>query len=303
VTGLARAGKTALLTSIAANLMARRDMVVRVAPAGAADMPRFDVRSRLAALAADPPHWPKPTDAVSLLVLDVDVPRPPLPPRRVRLEVLDYPGEWLLDLPLLGLGFAAWSAGVLRRLERRPEASAFLAFVHGLPAGAADEALAREGTALYRALRWRRAPGFVPAWLAGLLPLGGISKVAFAASKADHVAERQRGNLAALVADMTQAGPAQAASFALAAVRCTEDFVWTLEGRPVSAVRGRVEGQGMVGSYPGEVPDRVPGPDFWQHPFLQIPEFQPMRLPRDGLGGVPNVNLDRLLAFLLDDVL
>ena len=37
--------------------------------------------------------------------------------------------------------------------------------------------------------------------------------------------------------------------------------------------------------------------------LLQIPEFQPVRLPRDGLGGVPNVNLDRLLAFLLEDVL
>jgi predicted YcjX-like family ATPase len=47
----------------------------------------------------------------------------------------------------------------------------------------------------------------------------------------------------------------------------------------------------------------VPGPEFWQHPFLQIPDFQPMRLPRAGQGGVPNVNLDRLLSFLLDDVL
>ena len=43
--------------------------------------------------------------AVSLLALDVDVPREgllaPLGPQRRRLEFLDYPGEWLLDLPLL----------------------------------------------------------------------------------------------------------------------------------------------------------------------------------------------------------
>jgi predicted YcjX-like family ATPase len=83
-------------------------------------------------------------------------------------------------------------------------------------------------------------------------------------------------------------------------VRCTEDFVWTLDGRPVSAVRGRVEGQGLVGSYPGEVPDQPPGPDFWHHPFLQIPTFQPVRL---GSTGIPQIGLDRLLAYLLDDVL
>ena len=402
MTGLARAGKTALLTSIAANLLARRDIDVREAPAGATTTPRFDVRSHLAALAADPPHWPARTDAVSLLALDIDIARKPFPPRRLRLELLDYPGEWLLDLPLLAQSFAQWSAATLRRLQSRPEAIDFLAFAHGLPAGAAAESLAAAGAALYRAvlhrlrdeaglamlqpgrflmpapgaqppwmeffpllgasplanllaqryaaytksvrddlaspafgridrlivladlltalhagqaaftdaaqalaavaaaLRWRRAPAFVPDWLANLLPLGGIARVAFVASKADHVAERQRGNLAALVAALTATGPAFTAAFAIAAVRCTEDFVWTLQGRPVSAVRGRVAGQGLVGSYPGEIPDKPPADDFWAHPFLEIPEFEPMRLPREG---IPNINLAALLTFLLADAL
>ena len=436
VTGLARAGKTAFLTSVAANLLAAgagvpvlpalavragaRPFSVALAPSGASDMPRFDYAAHLAALAADPPRWPARTDAVSLLALDLRIGwtglLTPLPSRRVVLEFLDYPGEWLLDLPLLAQDFRAWSQAVLRRLER-PEAAAvardFLAFQRGLPAGAAaDEALAAAGHALYRAalarlrdeaglsflqpgrflmpapgpeppwmgffphtgegglagllreryeayrdavraamqapafgrvdrlvvladvlaalhagpaafadteaalgavaraLRWRGSwlgalADQLPSWLAAGLGLGGIARVAFAASKSDHVAERQRGNLAALVRALTEV-PEQAAAgaFAIASVRCTEDFVWSLEGRNISAVRGRVLGEArLTRSYPGEVPDRPPGPEFWKHAFLAPPVFEPMRLPDGGRAGVPQIGLDALLAFLLEDVL
>src|SRR5271154_6332514 len=83
ITGLARAGKTALLTSLAANLLALssgrqalpavsdrlagRRLQVSVAPAEASSIPRFEVASHVAALAADPPRWPARTTAVSLL--------------------------------------------------------------------------------------------------------------------------------------------------------------------------------------------------------------------------------------------
>ena len=165
VTGLARAGKTALLTSIAANLLAAgagipvlpaltarlagRSLRVSVAPAGAADLPRFDTAAHLAALAHDPPSWPSRTGSVSALGLDLLIGQPgmlaALPPQRVRLELLDYPGEWLLDLPMLGLGFGAWSAVALRRVENRREAADFLAFLRALPEVApGDESLARD---------------------------------------------------------------------------------------------------------------------------------------------------------------
>ena len=428
VTGLARAGKTALLTSIAANLLAAgaglptlpalaerlagRGLRVEVVPPGADALPRFPFRANLAALARDPPAWPARTEAASLLALELAIGRPGslsvLPPQRLRLELLDYPGEWLLDLPLLGSGFGAWSASTLRRLGGRPEAAAFLAFLRALPfAPPADAALARQGHLLYRALlqalretgglsllqpgrflmpapgpeppwvaffpiegehgladllrsrydlyveavraqlmapafgrvdrlvvladllsalhagpaafadaaaalaevaealRWR-GPSLLPDLVAGWLGLG-ITRVAFAASKADHVAERQRGNLATLAARVTELPMRpglRCGAFAVASVRCTEDVVWTLDGHPVSAVRGRVAGAERAGrSYPGEVPDRPPGPEFWAHPFLALPDFEPMRLKQGGKGGVPHVNLDALLAFLLEDVL
>jgi predicted YcjX-like family ATPase len=147
---------------------------------------------------------------------------------------------------------------------------------------------------------WLPAP---IAWLLG----GGITRVAFAATKADHVADRQRGNLARLLETLAPAAPNRRATtgyFAIASVRCTEDIVWTLDGHPVSAVRGRVLGDDrLTRSYPGEVPDRPPDPDFWQHPFLALPQFEPARAAGIGAPMLPDLNLDRLLAFLLEDIL
>jgi predicted YcjX-like family ATPase len=412
VTGLSRAGKTAFLTSVAANFLARAEPRFALAPLGAGDVARFDEASNLAALAADPPAWPARTNAVSLLALTTTVSRGAFPGRTLRLEFLDYPGEWLIDLPLLGLSFAEWSGGVLQRLGMAEVASItapFLGFVNALPAKvAADEPLARAGARLYRDMLGRLrdaglvflqpgrhlmpAPGPEPPWmeffpmtgegaLASLLarryeayveavrrdlasplfadvdrlviladvlsalhagpvafadtsaalqsaaaslrwewswleafaalrdlrlPPRLISRVAFAATKADHVADRQRGNLLALMRSLTKAPSTlvKTGYFAIASVRCTEDFVWTLDGRPVSAVRGRVLGQrSLTRSYPGEVPDRAPDADFWQHPFLALPEFEPMRLPEAGRLGVPNIGLDALMTFMLEDVL
>jgi predicted YcjX-like family ATPase len=426
VTGLARAGKTAFLTSIAANLLAAgaglptlpeldqilagRRLRVRVAPSGAAAMPRFDYPGHLAALAADPPHWPARTGAVSLLAIDLEVTRTgllaTLPPRGLRLEFIDYPGEWLLDLPLLNQDFSTWSAATLRRLEHAPAAAPFLGFVHGLPARApSDESLAAAGHRLYTETLFllrqtglsflqpgrflMPAPGPPPPWtvffpmastnplaslmaarfeayrdavrrdlisplfgrLDGLVVLadllsalhagapayedaaralsaaaaalrwgpawwwmlgpfknlfsGGIQRVAFVATKADHVAARQRANLASLMGNLTtQTTQARTSVHAVASVRCTEDFVWTLDGRNVSAVRGRVLGDAsLTRSYPGEVPDTSPDPAFWAHPFLALPDFEPRHLPAGGRAGIANIGLDRLLAFMLEDFL
>ena len=37
---------------------------------------------------------------------------------RLNLDIVDYPGEWLLDLPLLGKDFATWSGEAIARAER-----------------------------------------------------------------------------------------------------------------------------------------------------------------------------------------
>ncbi len=435
VTGLSRAGKTVFLTSLVANLLAAgqgartlpaleaasggRLRNARLVPAGAENTPRFDGPGHLAALAADPPRWPERTEDLSTLEITLEVAPAGIlgqarefiaGSRQVTLELLDYPGEWLLDLPMLSQSYADWSRETLNRLRRgrRAEAArAFLDFVDALPREApADETVTRHGFGLYRdallacrdrlgfrflqpgralnpgprgeapilwffPLPYPNAPGlaatlarrheayledqrstfFDPffrrfhrqavlvdalgalhageeafddtaealAAIAGSLRSGGglfdlltgqgVKRAAFTATKADHVPGRSRDALIGLLGDLVgrdPAGPlgAETSAHAVAAIRCTEDDVATLEGRPVGAVRGLLLESGKIAKvYPGEVPLRRPDGAFWDHAFFEMPVFQPPRLAGDGRSGVPHLGLDALLAALIGDLL
>lgn len=143
VTGLARAGKTVFITSLIANLLDRGRMPGLVAakdgrieaaflqPQPDNTIPRFDYENHLAALTAREPHWPDSTRAVSELRLSLKV-RPAgllaglQGPRVIHLDIVDYPGEWLLDLGLLDKSYDQWSEEVLGRIAAREEASAYL---------------------------------------------------------------------------------------------------------------------------------------------------------------------------------
>lgn len=184
VTGLSRAGKTVFITSMVENLLALaggRDTLpklrarleqdganrlrgVRLLPAGAGSLPRFDHEGHVAALsgagvgAGGAAGWPARTEDLAELSLALEIERRSalgrvLGTRRLRLDILDYPGEWLLDLPLIDMGYAAWSAATLARL-RSPERAAlcapFLGFLQAFdPAAPAEEGLIRRGHELY----------------------------------------------------------------------------------------------------------------------------------------------------------
>ncbi|WP_407496021.1 YcjX family protein [Pseudooceanicola sp. MF1-13] len=143
VTGLARAGKTVFITSLVANLLDRGRMPGLLAqsegrivsaylqPQPDDTIPRFEYENHLSALTAAAPHWPDSTRAVSELRLSLKV-RPSgllsgfQGPRVVHLDIVDYPGEWLLDLGLLDRSYADWSSEMLARLADREEAHDFL---------------------------------------------------------------------------------------------------------------------------------------------------------------------------------
>ena len=144
VTGLSRAGKTVFITSLVANLMNRGRMPGLVAAADGRisaaflqpqpddTVPRFDYEAHLGALTGEAPHWPESTRAVSELRLSLRVQPTGLlgglsGPRTVHLDIVDYPGEWLLDLALLDKTYAQWSEEVLQRIVARPQAEAYLA--------------------------------------------------------------------------------------------------------------------------------------------------------------------------------
>jgi uncharacterized protein len=179
VTGLSGAGKTVFITSLVANLMDRGRMpglrgaangairAVWLQPQPDVTLPRFDYERHLAALTGPVPHWPESTRAVSELRLSFRV-RPAgllgavSGLRTVHLDIVDYPGEWLLDLALMEKSFADWSAETLARLAGRPEARAFLATVAAVEAAAAHEELpAQELSAGFTGyLRAARAAGW-----------------------------------------------------------------------------------------------------------------------------------------------
>jgi len=127
VTGLARAGKTVFITSLVSNLLDRGRMtqVAAIAegrvlgaylqPQPDVTVPRFDYENHRAALLGPNPHWPESTRAVSELRLSLKVQPAGLlaglqKPRTVHLDIVDYPGEWLLDLALLDKSYEQWSA-------------------------------------------------------------------------------------------------------------------------------------------------------------------------------------------------
>lgn len=171
VTGLSRAGKTIFITSLVANLLDRGRMpqlrAVRDGRLTAAFLqpqpdfavPRFDYETHRAALSGPEPQWPASTRQVSQLRLSLRV-RPAgwltglAGERTVHIDIVDYPGEWLLDLPLLSLDYAAWSERMLsaaRTPGRAALAADWLAGLGDLDAAAPfEEETAQSVASAYR---------------------------------------------------------------------------------------------------------------------------------------------------------
>lgn len=161
VTGLARSGKTVFITSLVANLLDRGRMpgvaavqegrisAAYLQPQPDDTVPRFDYEAHLGAVTGPDPHWPESTRAVSELRLSLRVQPAGLlggmqGPRTVHLDIVDYPGEWLLDLALLDKTFDEWSQDTLERLRNRACAQAFLTQADAADATAShDEAHAQ----------------------------------------------------------------------------------------------------------------------------------------------------------------
>lgn len=179
VTGLSRAGKTVFITSLVANLIDRGRMPGLVAasegrlraaflqPQPDDTVPRFDYETHLAALTAADPHWPGSTRAVSQLRLSLRVQPKGLlgglsGPRTVHLDIVDYPGEWLLDLELMDLSYADWCARTLERIAQRAPAAGYMAALGHADATAPFEESVARGLAQAFAgyLHAARAAGF-----------------------------------------------------------------------------------------------------------------------------------------------
>ncbi|MEL6678632.1 MAG: YcjX family protein [Pseudomonadota bacterium] len=187
VTGLSRSGKTVFITSLVANLLHRGRMPQLAAhaegrieaaflqPQPDDAVPRFDYEGHLDALIGPEPRWPSSTRAISTLRVSLKVRGRGMlsgltGPRVIHLDIVDYPGEWLLDLPLMGLDYATWSARTIADAAsggRAAQAGPWLEAMAGCDAGGAlDEpeagAQARAFTAYLQRCRDAGLSGFAP---------------------------------------------------------------------------------------------------------------------------------------------
>ncbi|KQT57413.1 MULTISPECIES: YcjX family protein [unclassified Aureimonas] len=131
VAGLSRAGKTVFITSLVHNLLHGGRLPLFEAQSGGriarsfleeqpdAGVPRFQYEDHIRTLVEDR-LWPQSTRAISELRLTIEYESASGWSRmfsagRLSLDIVDYPGEWLLDLPLLEKDFATFSAESVAR--------------------------------------------------------------------------------------------------------------------------------------------------------------------------------------------
>jgi predicted YcjX-like family ATPase len=120
ITGLSRAGKTVFITALVHGLarggrfpvfsaLARgRIARAHLAPQPDDAVPRFDYENHVKALVAAR-AWPESTRQISELRLVIEYQSESGRMRELTLDLIDYPGEWLLDLPLLGKSYEEWA--------------------------------------------------------------------------------------------------------------------------------------------------------------------------------------------------
>uniref|UniRef100_UPI0040477997 YcjX family protein n=1 Tax=Yoonia sp. TaxID=2212373 RepID=UPI0040477997 len=111
----------------------------------------------LARLTAPDPSWPEGTRQISELRLSLRVQPTGLlsgltGPRTVHIDIVDYPGEWLLDLGLLDLGYEQWSKAAIARAKGRPLGDEFLQMLQAVdPDAPLNEVQAKSLTAAFTA--------------------------------------------------------------------------------------------------------------------------------------------------------
>ena len=122
VTGLSRAGKTVFITALLHGLLrggrfpvfeplaSGRIAGARLAPQPDDAVPRFDYERHVRSVVIER-EWPQSTRQISELRVVIDYQSASGAMRTLTLDIVDYPGEWLLDLPLLGQELRAMVGG------------------------------------------------------------------------------------------------------------------------------------------------------------------------------------------------
>ncbi|MBL4646477.1 MAG: YcjX family protein [Rhizobiales bacterium] len=170
VTGLSRAGKTVFITALLHNLieggrLALFDAHARGRIASAAlqpqpndDVPTFDYRAHVKDLVMQR-KWPQSTRQISEIRLTLSFESQSLLSRifkasQLHLDIVDYPGEWLLDLTLLDKTYRQWSDSAMAlaaKDNRKKLARNWHKFIKAMDGDPDDlEALAQKGSDAFK---------------------------------------------------------------------------------------------------------------------------------------------------------
>lgn len=137
VTGLSRAGKTVFITALVNALLRGGRFPAFEAMSGGRitrcylepqpddTLPRFAFENHTKALSGEKRHWPESTSRISQLRITAEYTPTGLIARnlgsgRLHIDIVDYPGEWLLDLPLMRMSYAEWSAQTVAASRAAP---------------------------------------------------------------------------------------------------------------------------------------------------------------------------------------
>jgi len=126
VTGFSGSGKSTFITSLihqlrysneaglTSFLVAREQRILEVNLLSSQGYDLFDYQASITALSSKPPKWPEPTQSLSSAIVQIVYKRNSALNRilgetsTLNIEIRDYPGEWLLDLPLIGQNYTVW---------------------------------------------------------------------------------------------------------------------------------------------------------------------------------------------------
>ncbi len=137
VTGLSRAGKTVFITALVHALLKQARMPVFEAQAQGRiqraylepqpddELPRFAYEQNLECLTQKNRAWPESTRQISQLRLTIEYAPESFMARnfssgKLHIDIVDYPGEWLLDLPLMKQSYAQWSNAMMQASRKSP---------------------------------------------------------------------------------------------------------------------------------------------------------------------------------------
>ena len=141
ITGLSQSGKSTFVTSLIDQLinyktsalsgfspvLEKRLMGVKILPLKHKKITNFPYEVSIAGLKQPQPNWPSSTTDISGCILELKLQKAvtPLNPFSKEnfslfIELRDYPGEWLLDLPLRNMDYARWCAQCSAQFNREP---------------------------------------------------------------------------------------------------------------------------------------------------------------------------------------